>query len=178
MLCLALFLVVSTLPAAAFDTGGGPELKYSSEIPWVNYDKVLLTYEKNPAKGTYQVPSYLRSVQGVSIASSRRMKHLPVEIVSLTGRNRIRSTAAGRQDVLDSFKRIPGVRTAEYDVMRKSLGFVSPQSPRISAPGGVTGDMTAEQWYLELTGAKEAWSTMGRKGDPSFVVAVIDTGVN
>ncbi|NLB84257.1 MAG: S8 family serine peptidase [Synergistaceae bacterium] len=106
------------------------------------------------------------------------MKHLPVEIVSLTGGNRIRSTAASRQDVLDSFRQIPGVRTAEYDVMRKSQGFVSPQSPRISAPGGVRGDMTAEQWYLDLTGAKEAWSTMGRKGDPSFVVAVIDTGVN
>lgn len=176
MLCLAALLVASILPAAAFDTGGGPELKYSPENPWVNYDKVILTYEENPAKGASQSPAYLRSVQGVSIASSRRMKHSPVEIVSLAGGNRIRSTAADRGAVLESFKRIPGVKTAEYDTVRKILGFTHSHGPRTTRSAGDGADFTAEQWYLDLVGAKEAWNTT--KGDPSFTVAVIDTGVN
>lgn len=176
ILSLAALFGVSALPATASGMDGGKELKYSSENPWVNYEKVIITYHKKNTGGVPQVPAYLRSVSGVSISLSQRMKHIPVEIVNLAGGNRICSTSADRQAVLDSFRRIPGVKTAEYSVVWEVMGFSSPMSSSASSPVKLKGDMTAEQWYLDLTGAREAWNTT--KGDPSFVVAVIDTGVN
>ena len=148
----------------------GPELKYSADNPNINYGRIILTYDSKQRLSSSGA-SGVRAA-GVSARSSRKMKHNPVEIVDLSVSRVASATAESRQNVLDAFRRLPGVVSAEYDSKVRIAGFDS-QRP---GPVRPASDMTGDQWYLGLIGAQEAWTVT--MGDPDMVVAVIDTGVN
>lgn len=182
LLLLALLAFTFLFPSRgmAYDDIEGPGGRYHSDNKNVNYNRVILTYEKGYGGGGAGRSGLMSSVGGV-----RNFNHIPAGVVDLASSGTALRSAKSRKEILESYRRIPGVKTAEFEVIYR-LKPAKPASNPADRPeqgGGASlrGPAPhANQWYINSLNLSAAWGAEwgAPYGNGDFVVAVMDTGVD
>lgn len=182
LLLLALLTFTFLFPSRgmAYDDIEGPGGRYHSDNKNVNYNRVILTYEKGYGGGGAGRSGLMSSVGGV-----RNFNHIPAGVVDLASSGTALRSAKSRKEILESYRRIPGVKTAEFEVIYR-LKPAKPASNPADRPEQGQGAFLrgpaphANQWYINSLNLSAAWGAEwgAPYGNGDFVVAVMDTGVD
>jgi len=127
-------------------------------------EKIIVRYEDSTAKRLSTGISSFSPIQavradGIVFALSRAKRSVSgrFEVVPVT-----LDAGVDRKKILKQLEDLPGVKYAEFD-----------------APIKICADpMVGDQYYLSQVNATGAWTALANKGNSSFVVVVMDTGID
>ncbi len=132
-----------------------------------NETRIIIRYEDGKAKMLSGQPGRTMSALGVSSSAVRGVRiHSAGAKRSVSGRFEVvpvtLDAGADRRRILKQLEDLPGVKYAEFD-----------------APVKICVDpMVGDQYYMSQVNAAGAWTALGNKGNSSFVVVVMDTGID